>query len=190
MLGILGSFITSGVLGGLTGVLGNWLQQRANAKMKKLEIEADVVRMAHELKIKEADLAIMGKEWAGRQGVAIAEASGAEAVAELKAFTNSYNIGPQYSKGIEPSTGQAWALVALDLFRGSIRPGLTVFLIAMTAKIYFQAQTLMVAPLITQELASDIVIKVISTILYLTTSSFMWWFGSRNNQKPPTVLGG
>lgn len=188
MLSLFGSLISGGVLGGLTGILGTWLKGRADAKMKKLDIEADKDRMAHELKVKEADQAIMKEEWSGRTKVATVEASGAEAVADAKAFEKSYEASLQYSKGLEPTKGQAWALVLLDLLRGLIRPGLTIYLIAITTMIYFQAEKLMGGDL-PPEQAAEIVNKVIGTVLYLTTTCLTWWFGTRNSQKPPMTLG-
>ena len=189
MLSLIGSLISGGILGGITGLLGSVVQRFAAYKTKKLEVELEKIKFDHETALRELDARIMEKEWAGRAQVASVEGQSAADVAAAEAFAKSYTDGPKYSEGLEPTKGQAWLLVLLDCLRGVIRPALTIYLCVITTMVYLQAQELMGGD-IPQELAAEIVRLVLGTILYLTTTCVTWWFGTRNIQTPPKSLGG
>lgn len=80
----------------------------------------------------------------------------------------------------------AW-LVALDVLRGVIRPGLTVYLCAITTLVYLEARGILAAAGASLNPTQALAVHdlIVSTILYLTTTTVLWWFGTRNSERPP-----
>ena len=183
-------FVMSVFSGGVTGLLGVGVQRVFDWLNKREEIKAQESKQAHEVAMLRANAEVMAQEWAARTRVAEVEAAGKEAVADAQAFAASFGMEPQsYSAKVKPTKGQGWLLIALDFIRGIIRPGLTVYLCAITTLVYFQARDMLVSfrgqmdPID----AVDISKLVISTVLYLTTTCVLWWFGTRNKQSAPNV---
>ena len=189
MIEVLGTIFGSIFGGGATGLLGIVAQRWADYKNKQLDIELQRTKYEHEIKLREADAAIMAQEWAARTRVAEVEAAGREAVADSQAFTASFGMEPtRYSEGVKPSRGQGWVLVLLDALRGAVRPVLTVYLCVLTTLVYLQARDLLAGEDgMTAEQALDLVRLVVGTILYLTTTCVLWWFGTRNKGGAPKV---
>ncbi len=174
---ILGSILG----GGATGLLGIIAQRWADYKNKQLDIELTKTKFEHERDMRRADAEIMAQEWAARTKVAEVEAAGKEAVADSQAFAASFAMEPtRYSEGVKPTRGQGWVLVALDAVRGAVRPVLTVYLCVLTTLVYVQARELLAGEDLTPDNAIELVRLVINTILYLTTTCVLWWFGTRN----------
>lgn len=71
-----------------------------------------------------------------------------------------------------------------DIIKGSIRPFLTLYLCFLTTLIYFKCSHLLNGDVILPGMALDLVTQIINTILYLTTTCILWWFGSRNRKAP------
>jgi hypothetical protein len=106
-------------------------------------------------------------------------------VASQEAFAASFKMDTRYSEGAAYTKGQAWGLVALDVVRGLVRPGLTVYLCVLTTMIYLQARELIGKEDLNPDQALALEGQIVNTILYLTTTCVLWWFGTRNKQKPP-----
>lgn len=185
MLAFLGSIFS----GGLTGLLGVAVQRFADYQNKKLDLASDAQKFAHETDLKKADAEIMAQEWAGRLKVADTEATSADNVASAQSFSASFQMEPQRYSSPTVTSGQNWIFVILDLIRGLVRPGLTVYLCVLTTLVYMEARSLLGdGKMLTPEQALSVTQQVIATILYLTTTCVLWWFGTRNKQAPPKIL--
>lgn len=183
-LSILGSLFA----GGATGLLGvvfqrafDWLHEREVLKQKQADQQ-------FELEKRKIDIQVTQAEWAGRTRVAETEAGAAKDVAETQAFATSLLKEPErYSSVSSLTWGQNWILVLLDFLRGVIRPALTVYLCALTTYVWWQVKQL----ISTEDLDPDAVLEiwkmVVNTILYLTTTCILWWFGTRNKSPQPKV---
>lgn len=180
--------------GGVTGLLGIGVQRFFDWKAEQLKLQVQESRQAHEVAMTRANAEVMAQEWAQRSKVAQIEADGRSDIADAGAFAASFQLEPRrYAEGKRPGgwVGKAgWLLmVAVDFLRGIVRPALTVYLCALTTLIYFEASGLlerygMVIPV---DQAFSLVSRIIETILYLTTTCMLWWFGTRNKQKPPAT---
>lgn len=173
--------ITSAFGGGLTGLIGGVVDKVFTYKTKKLEIEQNRERFAHEVNMRKADAEIMKEEWAARTKVAEVEGAAKVDVADAAAFSASFNEPARYSQG-DLSTKQNWLMVALDFIRGIVRPGLTVYLCAITTILYIKAQNLVPSE-IPVDRAVNMVQEITNTIMYLTSTCVLWWFGTRNKGK-------
>ena len=176
--------ITSAFGGGLTGLIGGAVDKVFTYKTKKLEIEQNRERYAHEVNMRKADAEIMAQEWAARTKVAEVEGATKIEVEDAKAFATSLTTDDKnyldYLDKLNPK--QDWFFVVLEFVRGSIRPGLTLYLCVLTTLLYWKASKL-VPSVIDPLQAVDMVSSIVNTILYLTTTCVLWWFGTRNSGK-------
>lgn len=174
--------ITSILGGGLTGLIGSVTQRVFEFKTKKLEIELQKDKFANEIALKKVDAEIMAQEWTARTKVADIEAAARVEVEDSKAFNTALTSEPQrYSQG-DLTPRQNW-MIMLDVLRGVIRPGLTIYLCFITTVIYLKASKLLNGETIMPGMAYDLVTQIINTILYLTTTCVLFWFGTRNKSK-------
>lgn len=190
MLELFGTIFSSIFAGGATGIIGVIAQRWFDHKNRQLDKELERQRQDHELAMRDKDAAIMAQEWAGRTQVADIEAKATVDAADAAAFGASFNLEPkQYSSNVvKPTKGQSWVLVLVDAVRGIVRPGLTVYLCAITTMVYSDAQMLLgKAQGMTATEALDLTKLVVGTVLYLTTTCVLWWFGTRNKQTAPQI---
>lgn len=172
--------ITSAFGGGLTGLIGGAVDKVFAYKTKKLEIDQDRERFAHEVNMRKADAEIMAQEWASRTKVAEIETSAKIDVADAATFSASFNEPIRYSE--HNTEKQNWLMVGLDVIRGIVRPGLTLYLCVLTTLLYLKAHKLVPAEIPT-DAALAMVSEIQNTIMYLTTTCILWWFGTRNKAK-------
>ncbi len=134
--------------------------------------------------MREADAKIMAQEWAARTQVATIEGETREAEADARTLSASYQLEPQqYSAAVKPTRGQGWLLVLLDVLRGVVRPGLTIYLCVLTTQIYNELASKVGQ--ISQDQQFEMVKLIVGTILYLFTTVTLWWFGTRNKGAQP-----
>jgi len=186
----MGGALLSILSGGATGLLGvafqrffDWLNVKANLQRDRQKFEFD-------LAMRDKDRAMLDAEWAGRLRVAYRESAAAEDVAKSKAFEASLFKEPErYAEGPAPknwmgSTG--WFMLAMtDVFRGIVRPALTLYLCVLVTAIWLQAKKLTNKEDLTPDQALILIGGLVDTILYVWTTCTLWWFGTRNAQQPP-----
>lgn len=71
--------------------------------------------------------------------------------------------------------GDGWSMKFVDFCRGMTRPVLTVLFLALTAAIYFTLG----------DKETALRGQLIDTVLYLTVTCVLWWFGARQLAKAP-----
>ncbi len=170
--------------GGLTGIIGVAIQRFTEYKTKQLEVEMARDKMAHEIDMKHADAQIMEQEWAARTKVAEVEGASHENIAAEASFNTALTSEPKrYSDETKTTTGQEWMFVILDLVRGAVRPALTIYLCGITTVIYVQSKNLLGSSTFTPDQAYNLTAQIIETVLYLTTTCVLFWFGTRNKEK-------
>lgn len=180
ILSTLGSIVT----GGATGIIGVVAQRAFDAWNKKQELDKLRAQWDHEAVMKDKDALIMQQEWASRTKIAATEADAAKDVAESNAFSESLKAqSVVYSAGKQTGPFATAMLVLLDFISGAVRPALTVYLCALTTYIWLQVRGLIGVDHHLDEATVLAMWKtVIDTILYLTTTCVLWWFGTRNKQ--------
>lgn len=117
-------------------------------------------RHSHELELLGMDLKMMEVEALNAERQHALEL-------EQKSFEASYaDAGKRFSY-----KGSGGALVFVDVVRGLTRPVLTLLFLGLTGWVYFTIED------------ASIRDRVVDTILYLSTVTVTWWFGTRP-QKP------
>lgn len=192
MLDLIGTIISSILAGGATGLIGVVAQRWADYKNKQLDLQLEKQRGELELAKRDKDAVILAQEWAGRVRVADVEAGAKMDEAESKAFSASFQHDKAaYSTGALDKLKGWWGqlmrflLGMVDVIRGLVRPGLTVYLCVVTTLMYLEASRRLCATDLTAAQALELVKMIVATVLYLTTTCVLWWFGTRNKQAAP-----
>lgn len=184
--GLLGTLVSSVMGGGATGLLGIVLQRFADYKNRQLDIALEKSRSEAEVARRNADLALIKEEYAGKVRMAQEETTAAREVADSNAFAKSLFTEPtRYSSDKGLTTNQQWLLVVLDFIRGVVRPLLTVYLCVLTTYIWWQVRQLLAVEDLDAQNVLLVWQKVVDTILYLSTTCILWWFGTRNKAVQP-----
>lgn len=183
--------ITETLLGVLTGFAGNIVTSFTNLKAQKLKNAHEVAMLAAQteatIKEAEANIRITETQIAG-------EIEKAETAAYLESMKQS--TGESANKLVEKLlTGNKFSvwvgmlltflLGIVDFLKGLVRPGLTIYLVALTTVISSQAWEIMGAhqEALTALEAKAIYMEVINIVIYLTVSVVTWWFGDRRTAK-------
>ena len=162
-------FVTSILTGGATGLIGtglSFITQYFQAKQ----------RHAQELELRRLDNELAQTEAAGAARVAELQLESDQAQAELSAFQESYREAAR--RWSVPGNG--FLMKFVDFMRGMTRPALTWGFVALTAIIYFGLGD---ADAVVDGVA--VKARIIDTVLYLTTTCVLWWFGARQLAKGP-----
>lgn len=172
--------VTSILSGGATGIIGAAISRFADYKTKQLDINLQKEKFSHEIELRHADARIMELEWAHKDKIAYTEAQSKTDQSDALSFQVALTSEPrQYSALDQITTKQNWLLVILDFIRGIIRPGLTLYLCMITTIVYFQAQNIIKDQAVSVQQAVDIYNQITATILYLSVTVILFWFGSR-----------
>jgi hypothetical protein len=188
--------ILESILGGVTGLIGNALTAWSNYKTQKLKNEHD--EKMYDFKIKEV---------AAKTDAAIkitqAKITGAVEIADSQAYTESQKVGNQKSfsdswieklmntegwlkyLAIPVAVLMVMLLGFVDVLKGFMRPGLTLYLTLITTWITYKAYDIMqtTGTEITSAQAFALYSEVTSIVIYLTVSCVTWWFGDRRMAK-------
>lgn len=156
-----------GVLsGGVTGLLGTVI----SGGMKFFENRQ---KHGHELAIMEMEMQQMDKEAAIARDIAELKMEGADRTAAWGALEASYKESTS-----RMSTGDSAWLILVDVVRGLMRPAITLGTLTLMGVIYFTVAQDMVGPD-----NIPVPVTIIQTVLYIATTSVLWWFGTRNLSK-------
>jgi len=191
ILGIFGS-AAGGSLFGLIGTAIKGFQEYKDRQAQRTH-DLEMRRLDQADMRLEADLAIKQTEadFAGQAALKNIEAAVARDVAADALQGKSYdNDKATYSQGAAAKlTGfignlMRGLLVLVDVARGLMRPGITVYLLVVESTIcYYLYQLVIQFDLLPPEQALPLFITIVDTLSFLTATTVTWWFGSRPNQQ-------
>lgn len=151
--------------GGVTGILGSAITHYVTYKQKQLDY-------THSEKILQLEID-------NRREVAKIQADGAVAVAQEDSFTASLSAdSATYSRGTKNTL-----LIVVDAIRGIIRPTITIYFAILSTWIFIKVDSKLLHVLTAQDFMR-IYSDVIQIVLYIATSTVLWWFGTRPNPLP------
>jgi hypothetical protein len=173
----------SGIAGGIFGLFGGFLNRLFDWLAIKEKLKADREKYAHELKVLDIetnrDVVVAKEEANARREVAESEALGKSYEGDRATYLTA-SVGsdlPPWARGVI-----AAAMAFVDFVRGMTRPGITLYLCVLTTLLYLQIQKIIIAAggmPITKEMAYGLIVKIIETVLFLTTMAVGWWFATR-----------
>ncbi len=181
MLEILGTLLTGVLSGGATGLIGVVIQRYFDFKNKEQEIE--VVKLQLE---NAKELAKIESERSTRVAEMDMEARFVEADGRVMEASFKSDAASYLAPTAQTRKGWVGAAVTLlmglvDFMRGVLRPGMTAYLCALVTVMFFWVRDLASAHglNLSADQVMQLMLQVIATILYVFTTSALWWFGSR-----------
>lgn len=181
--------IGSTLLGLLSGLVGNVVTAFTNYKTQKLKNE-------HEIALIDAETKAMIAETQANIKVTETKVAGEVEKLETSAYLENLKLGNRRevsSKMIEKLFDSPWTLPlgvllvfllgVVDVLKGFMRPGLTLFMTIVTVYLTMQAVEIMGNEILTATEAANLVSRIIDTVVYLTVTCVVWWFGDRRVAK-------
>jgi hypothetical protein len=183
--------ILESVLGVVTGLIGNIVTTVSNNKAQK-------VKNQHELKMRELEINAMKVE--ADLNLRVTETQLAGEIQRLEEQSYNDNIKLANAREVDNATiGQllndkptSWLgaivlflLGLVDVLKGFMRPGLTLYLTIITSWLTFKAYSIvqLKQDVITPDMAVRIFTTNMDTVTYLTISVITWWFADRRVAK-------
>lgn len=189
LLGTVGEIASNIFSGGLTGLAGVGLSMFKDISMKKLQLQEIKMKFDNAVELRKIDNEMMKWEIEGKQKIAEIETAGAIGVEEQRAFAKSHEADSVvFSAKVKPNAFTGAVLVLLDFFRGIIRPGMAIGLFVLVCMLYNEAYEIAGGwTSLSQDQAYELVMRIVSTILYLFTTCVTWYYGVRNSQQAPAL---
>lgn len=196
MLALIGTLLSSIVSGGATGLLGVLLQRFFDMKAKQNDLEILRVNNAHALAMAQMAIEQTKAEWASRENIASTEASARMEAAHIDAMARADEVEGSLQEASykndratflsgavlkSKSRVVLWSMAVVDATRGLVRPVLTAYLVAISHLMYLDMAQLLESKGAALEVSmvQQLVVQIISTLLYLATVAVVWWFGTR-----------
>lgn len=181
----------SGLLGVVTGLVGNALTSYTNLKTQKLKND-------HEIKMVEVETNAMIAETEANLKITEKQIEGDLLKAEEANYStvlkegNKQLLSDNVLLKMYSSPWTAWIGVVisfllgfLDVIKGFMRPGLTIYLVVLTSYITIYSKEILESKqeLMTIVAAQELFSSVTQIIIYLTVSTVTWWFADRRVAK-------
>ena len=176
---MIGTILGAAASGGITGLVGTIVQgfaagrARANERKHELatrKLDQAEMRLEHQLALEAAKLKIDGQIRVAKteQETAVISADAKTQVASYKHDQARYGGG------------------RVDAIRGLMRPLITAYtllLLSLIAWLLYGLSTELGNAALNITLVMALLEQVVGCIIYLTTTSVTWWFGSRPQRK-------
>ena len=180
ILGIFGSSGFGALLGGATGLFKQWMDTRN----RQMELDHEKNLWAHNLKVKEADLALVHAENQGKKDIAIAEGSATVEAAAYTAMSASFASDKISDKAWEVMAESRWgraALVVVECMQRSVRPVLTYALTLMALYMNWQVISYLGNHWLLVDQVSKVTLasQVIGWTLFQASAVLSYWFVNR-----------
>jgi hypothetical protein len=177
------------ILGVATGFLGNIITSFTNLKTQKLKNEHDLKMREFDIKEREQEAKLLIAVETTRTEAAIEQAEASAYLESLKGAQADVLTAEKLSlltaNGSKTGKLIAFLMGLVDTVRASIRPGLTMYLTALTTILTFKVIEIITAkePLLSAEQARAMFTEISDVVIYLTVSVITWWFGDRRTAK-------
>ena len=197
------STLTSVFGGGATGLLGVLFQRAFDYKAKQQDVELVKLNNLHaqELARIEADkenrLAQSTEKLAEEEAqsrLQLAEVDAQSKADEAAARSYIASVESDRATYVNPKTlarsrFARIAMTTVDAVRGLIRPVLTIYLVVIASLMFCWAKELAAnsSTPIPADKVYDLVKTISDTLLYLSTTCVVWWFGVRPTAKTKSV---
>lgn len=192
MWAFLANLFSGGAIGAITGLFGVAVQRYFDLKNANLKIQADAQGNAHELEMKKLDLETMKAEAQNAFAVSKLEAQTKESLSADDLQKAAYALEPKtYSDESKLSPFFNGLFAWLDVVRGLIRPGLTVFFAAAFMVVFWQCIAILKREgmTINPEEAYALVQKCVDLVITLFATCTTFYFGTRNKSSEAKARG-
>lgn len=197
------STLTSVFGGGATGLLGVLFQRYFDLKAKQQDVELVKLNNLHAQELARIEADKENRLAQSAQKVAEEEAQSRLQLAEVdaqskadEAAARSYMLSVESDRAtyLDPksqarSKFARLAMTTVDAVRGLIRPVLTIYLVVIASMMFCWAKELAAqngCP-VNCDKSMELVTNIVNTLLYLTSTCVVWWFGVRPTAKTKSI---
>lgn len=128
MIAAIISLLGSSAVGSLLGGFFAWLNKRTDIEVKRMDLEQEQKRWAHELQLRESDLRVMEAELSAKKDIAVVEGDARVEAARMKAIADTQLADQVTAAEIREAGKWGWLLTWALAFNKLIRPTATVLL--------------------------------------------------------------
>ena len=181
LLTLLGSSAFGSIIGGLMA----FMNKKADVDVKRLELEHETRRWAHDLLVKDKDLEYAKMEAAGRKDVAIIEGDAAMETARFVAIGQSHTADVITAAEYDAAGKLRWMLVLGSAMRAWIRPLMTVVLAGAAIYLNFVliGKLTDIWPILDRQQQYDMGVQAFAWVTGQAAACISYWFVSRGNSK-------
>lgn len=193
-----GSSLVTGLItsigGGIIGLLGAKGRQKHDLAMRNVDVKAKVLDNEDRNKERSHELLVMDSEAKHAKEIALIQKEEKEKSGAMSLMLESFkNDAAKYSQAWANKVSPGWAsfigvmLGLVDVFRGSIRPGITTVMCYLLLDLWWTVKIHLII-----KIAEDPVFRnyfamtVVDMMLFIISMSIGWWFGSRPSKPPRT----
>ncbi len=167
---IVGGIVTGGV-GGIVGAAGAVAGKVIDLKMEREHRETLRITHAHELALRDKDMAQARLEAESKLEVTRIDADSAAVQADLGALAAAVQAD-------RATYGDSWSGRVVDFARGTVRPALTAWAAVLVSFVTWRA----FAELHGQPLGPERATALVNDAMFLAGLAIAYWFGSRPNR--------
>lgn len=179
------TLLGSSAIGSLIGGVMAFLNKKTDIDIKRMDLDHEKSRWAHDLMIRDKDLEYAKLEAQGRKDVAIIEGESAMESARFNAIAASHAADTISADELDAAGKLKWMLVLGSAMRAWIRPVLTMFLAgtAIYLNLVLLGKLTETWPSLTPEKQYDMSIQAFAWITGQAAACISYWFVSRGSSK-------
>lgn len=181
ILSLLGSSAVGSILGGIFA----FMNRKADIEAKRIDLEHERNRWAHDLAVKDKDLEYARTEAQGRKDVAIVEGEAVIEAARFEAISASQAADKVTADELKAAGKMRWLLVLGVAMNRWIRPIATVILAsaAIYVNLLFVGKLVEVWPTLDEGKQYDAAMQAFAWITGQAGAVLGYWFVSRGSSK-------
>lgn len=181
ILSLLGSSAFGSIIGGVMA----HLNKKTDIDIKRMDLDHEKSRWAHDLLVKDKDLEYAKVEAAGLKDVAIIEGDAAMETARFAAIGQSHAADTISADELRAAGKLRWTLVLASAMRSWIRPVLTIILSAAAIYLNFLliGKLTDVWPNLDEKQQFDMGMQAFAWVTGQAAACISYWFVSRGSSK-------
>lgn len=192
MWAFLANLFSGGAIGAVTGLFGVAVQRYFDLKNATVQMQKSAQDNAHELAMKQMDIDQMKAEADSKFAVSELDAQSVISAQDAEIRKAAYALEPQtYSDKTRVNGFFSNAFAMLDIIRGLVRPGLTVFFAVAFMIIFWECIGILKAEhvSISPDDAYDLIQSCVNLVITLFATCTTFYFGTRNQQSEAKARG-
>lgn len=181
MIAAILSLLGSSAIGSLIGGVFAFLNRKTDIEVKRIELAHEKDKWAHDLAVRESDLAIAREEAKAKLDVAVVEGDATVGAARMAAIAQVAMAERVTAEEITAAGKMGWLLVATSAFNKLIRPVLTLALATAAIYMNWMVIDMMVTdwPSMDKSQRYDAGMQAFAWVTAQASMAFGYWFVSR-----------
>jgi hypothetical protein len=181
LLSVLGSSAVGSILGGIFA----FLNRKVDMESKRMDLDHEKQRWAHDLVVKDKDLEYVKLEAQGRKDVAIIEGEATVEAARFTAVAAAQSADRVTAEEIQAAGKFKWMLVAVGAFNRTIRPSATIVLsgAAIYINLLLMSKLTEAWPTLSPAQQLEVSMQALAWLTGQAGAALGYWFVARGSSK-------